>query len=813
MQIFFQDLRYGARLLLRNKSFTLIAILTLALGIGANTAIFSIVQTVLLKPLPYTNSKRIMAIGSVTENVSDTISYPDFVDLRGQTNAFEKMAVYSTRSYIVSSENEAVRLRGAIVTADLFSVLGVKAIYGQTFSAAADKAGGGRSIVLSYSLWEKRFKSDPGVVGKAATINGESFIVTGVMPQGFQFPIQAEPIELWANYAKDCDDNKKDSSCTQRGNQYLRVVGLLKPEIGLAQANAQLTSIASQLEKQYPNEHRNFIVQAIPLLQLFTGDVSASLWVLFAAVSFVLLIACANVANLLLSRNAYRMREIAVRTALGAGRWRVIRQLLTESLLLSFVGGLAAWGLAGFMIEGLIAITPNAIPRIAEARLDWRVLLFTFAIVVLTGIIVGLIPTLQLTRIELNSTLKEAGRGTFSVRAGARSLFVIAEVAMAVILLVGAGLLIQSFIRLTRVQPGFNSEHVLTMRIGLPDSVYSKAEQIADFYQRLMLNLGSLPGVASYSGVTPMPFTNSVIGVGFNIEGRPNNSGVNFPYESGVALVGTDYFQTMGLDIKQGRNFEARDLRTSQPVVIVNESFVKKYFPNENPLGKRINPSIQAESGPLPMRDIIGVVADYRSRNLQRPPAPELYLHIPQLPATNNFSLVLKTPTDAQSLTNLVRQEIAKMDRNVSVSQIKVFDEYINESVAAPRFNSLLLGVFAATALLLTAIGLYGVVAYSVTQRTQEIGIRMALGARTSDVLQMIVREGMKLVLIGLGFGLAGAFALTRLMESLLFGVRANDPLTFAAIAALLMIVAIIACWLPARKATKVDPMIALRCE
>ena len=813
MQTFFQDLRYGARLLLRNKSFSLIAILTLALGIGANTAIFSIVQTVLLQPLPFPNSERIMAIGSVTENASDTISYPDFTDLRGQSNAFGKMAVYSTRGYIISGADETVRMRGAIVTADLFSVLGVKALYGQTFSAEADKAGGGRSVVLSYSLWEKRFKSDQSVVGKAVTINAESYLVTGVMPPEFHFPIQAEPIELWANYAKDCEDNGKDSSCTQRGNQYLRAVGLLKPEISLTQAKTQLATIASQLQSQYPNDHKDFVVSAIPLLQLFTGDVSNSLWVLFAAVSFVLLIACANVANLLLSRNSSRTREIAVRTALGAGRWRMMRQLLTESLLLSLLGGIAAWGLAGFLIEALIAITPDAIPRIAEARLDWRVLLFTFAAVVLTGFIVGLIPALQATKLELHSTLKEAGRGTTGARGLARSAFVVAVVSLAVILLLGAGLLIQSFVRLTRVKPGFNSEHILTMRVALPDGIYAKPEQIAGFYQRLMSNLASLPGVASYSGVTPLPFSNSFINVGFNIEGRPNNSGRDAPYDAQVTLVGTDYFQTLGLALKQGRVFEPRDQRTAPQVVMVNEAFVKKFFPNENPIGKKINPTIQDEEGPLPMREIIGVVNDSHSRNLQQPPAPELYLHIPQLPAMNVFTLVLKTQAAPQTLTNLVRQEIAKLDRNVSVGQIRILDEYIQDSVAEPRFNSLLLGVFAATALLLTAIGLYGVVAYSVTQRTQEIGIRMALGARAADVLQLIVGQGMKLVLIGLGLGIAGAFALTRLMESLLYEVHANDPLTFTAIAAILLIVAVIACWLPARRATKVDPMIALRCE
>jgi putative ABC transport system permease protein len=815
MQTLWQDLRYGARMLLKQPGFTLIALATLALGIGANTAIFSVIYAVLLKPLPFPQQERIVAVGTTAPGADELsqLSYPDFLDYQTQSGAFERMAAYQLRGCTMTTEAGAMRLRGAIVTADLFAVLGAQPMLGRTFTPQEDKPGGGRIAVLSYASWQKRFNGDKSIVGRTVAISGESYTIAGVMPSGFQFPLQAEPVELWMNYAKDGEDNGANSSSTQRGNQYLNAVGLLKPNASVKEAETQLVAISTQLNQQYPNDHNSITMNVEPLLNQFTSDSREALWVIFAAVCFVLLIACANVANLLLARASHRQRELAVRAALGAGRARLLRQLLTESLLLASMGAIAGALLASFLIDALIAVTPDDIPRLAEARLDSRVLLFTSTIAVLTGVLMGLLPAWQASKTDLHVTLKEGGRSATGRRAVARSVMIVAEVALSVVLLVGAGLLLQSFARLMRVPSGFQSEHLMTMRVGLPDGIYATANQIAPAYERIVASLAGLPGVTAYSAVTPTPLTSSQIGVGFSVAGRPNSSGLEHPYETGLYLVGADYFQTMGIPLKQGRTYEARDNRQSQPVVMVNQAFVKKYFPDENPLGKRIDPTIQADNDPLPMREIIGVVADVRSKELSRAPEPEVYLHIAQMPATNNFTLLLRTSYDPQSLVNQVRQRLAGIDRNIALGQEKLFDEYLTDSVAAPRFNSLLLALFAAVALLLTAIGLYGVVAYSVTQRTQEIGIRLALGAQARQVLQLVIGQGLRLALFGLALGVAASLVLTRWLSSLLFNVSPTDALTFALVSVLLLVVALLACWIPARRATRVDPMMALRCE
>ncbi|MGH9834190.1 MAG: ABC transporter permease [Blastocatellia bacterium] len=812
MQTLWQDLRYGARMLVQNPGFTLVATLALALGIGANTAIFSVLNAVLLRPLPFAASERLVAVGSTqTTNraVFSTLSYPDFADFKSQSQVFERLAAYQSRGFTLMLEGGAIRLRGAVAEADLFPLLGVSPLYGRVLTPAEDKPGGGRAVILSHSLWQNRFSADPQVIGQTAPVNGESYVIVGVMPPGFAFPAQAEPVELWANFAANTEGSMSPSA--QRGNHYLDAVGRLKPGVRPEQAEAQLASLASQLERQYPNDNHGFSVRVTPLLERLTGESRRSLWVLFAAVGLLLLIACANVASLLLARALGRRREIALRAALGASRWRVIRQMLTESVLLALVGGGAGVLLAGFVTDALIALAPQNVPRLAEASLDGRVLLFTLAVATGAGIVMGMIPAWQASRLDLQSALKEGGRSLTGDRAAARSALLVAQVAIAVVLLIGAGLLIQSFTRLLRTNPGFDAEHLLTLRVGLPAGLYSGADQVAGFHQRLLAELESTPGVSAYSTVQPLPMAGNGIKVGFNIAGRPNQSGLDYPDETRLFLVGADYFRTLGVALRQGREYTARDGLYANQVAIVNEAFARRFFPDRNPLGQRINPTISADERPLPMREIIGVVADARSRNLSEAPEPEVYLHLPQCPATGSFTLLLRTRGDAQSLAGFVREAVSKLDRNVSLSQVRTFESYISATLAQPRFNSLLLGAFAGVALLLTAIGLYGVVAYSVSQRTPEIGVRMALGARGGDVFSLIVGQGLKLALLGVGLGLGGALALAQLMEKLLFGVSATDPLTFAGVALLLLGVASLACWIPARRAAKVDPMIALR--
>ncbi|MGH9753692.1 MAG: ABC transporter permease [Blastocatellia bacterium] len=813
-----QDLRYGSRMLVRYRAVTAIAVITLALGIGANTAIFSVINAVLHRPLPFASPDRLVAVGSTQTNDRSRfglLSYPDIADFQAQQSTFERMATYHTRGLALQSAGGIVRLESAVVTSDLLPVLGVNPLLGRAFRSEEDKAGGGRVVLLSHNLWRNRFDSDPNVVGRSLALNGQSFIVVGVMPADFQFPIQSEPVELWINFALENESTSGESQAAQRGNHYLSGIGRLKPGVTVEQAEAQLVTIAASLEKQYPNYNANFSARVRPLMENLTGVVRDSLLVIFAAVGCVLLIACANVANILLARAANRRREIALRAALGASRWRVVRQMLTESALLAMIGGAAGVMLAGFAMDVLIALNPADIPRIAESGLDSRVLLFTFATATLTGILMGLVPALQSSKLDLNTVLKDGGRGASggSLRFSARGALVIAEVAIAVTLLIGAGLLIQSFARLMRVNPGFNPDNLLTMRISFPDGLYTTPEQIAGFHDRLMTGLQSLPGVSAYSTVAPTPLSGSNFRVGFSVQGRPNPSGRQYPYDTRLMLVGSGYFGALGIPFRQGRDYTARDGLQSAQVALINEAFAKRHFPGENPIGKRIDPSIGVGDGAPPMREIIGVVADSRSRRLGAEPEPEVYLHIPQVPSTGSLTLILRAQTEPMSLVTAARQEIMKLDRNAPIYDIKPFNEYVSDSVAQPRFNSALLGVFAGVALLLTAIGLYGVIAYSITQRTQEIGIRMALGARAGDVLKLIIGQGMTLVLIGVALGLGGAFAVTRLMKSLLFDVDATDPLTFASVAALVVLIALLACYAPARRATKVDPMIALRTE
>ncbi|MBX3277593.1 MAG: ABC transporter permease [Acidobacteria bacterium] len=813
MQTLWQDLRYGARTFFKNPGFTLVAVLTLALGIGANTAIFSVINAVLLRPLPFTEPDRLVTVWSLNLEDGDSMSatWPDFADWRAQNQSFDKLAAFSSRDLTLTGYGEAARVRGAMTSSDLFPMLGVSPIIGRTFNADEERAGA-LAAILGHGLWQRRFNSDPGIVGQPITINGESFTVVGVMPASFEFPIQSERAELWISAGIDAGG--AGALQNQRGNHYIEVMGRLKPDATLAGAQAEMQSITERLAQQYPGTNTDFRARVVPYFERIIGDVDKALMILLGAVCCVLLIACANVANLLLARAATRGREMAVRAALGADRLRVVRQLLTESLLLALVGGLCGLLLAWWGTELLIASVPRGLPRASEAALDSTVLGFTLLVSMFTGLLFGLAPALHSSRTDLTTTLKDGGRNAGDGRSVGRmrSALIIAEVAVSFVLLVAAGLLINSFVRLSRVDPAFDPERILSFRINLPRTRYAQPEQVEGFYEQLLARVGALPGVTSASASSVLPLSGANSALGFAIEGAPAEPARPYPNSSNFRIVRPGYFQTMGIRLVAGRDFDARDQNRSTPVVIINESLARRYFPGENPLGKRINPSFGLDERGVLWREIIGVVKDVRHASLREESGAECYVAHTQAPA-NSIAIVARSAVDPKTLIAAVRSEVRTLDQDLPVYQVRTLEEMISASVAQPRFQTLLLGIFAAAALLLTAIGLYGVMAYSITQRTHEIGIRLALGAARGDVLRLVVGQGMKLAGAGLILGCAAGFGAAQFITSMLFGVSAYDPITFGGIAVLLACVAFAACYVPARRAMNVDPMIALRYE
>src|SRR5262245_4178853 len=816
MQTLWQDLRYGARMLLKKPGFTLIAVITLALGIGANTAIFSVVNAVLLRPLPYAEPERMVALWESNKQRSvdrNAISYPNFFDWRAQSKSFERMASYYTNNMALTGVAAPVNLRSAVVSPDLFATLGVRPQLGRWFVGEEEKPGI-RAAIISHGLWERQFGGDPNVIGRAMTLNGKQFNVVGVMPAGFQFPIEAEPVEVWVTSSIDGEktDPNEPAQNEQRGAHFLQAVGRLNPGVTLERAQAEMNVIGANLEKQYPDSNTRRGVSLIPYHNDLVHDYSEALWLILGAVGCVLLIACANVANLLLARATARYKEIAVRAALGANRRRVIRQLLTESLLLGLGGGLLGLLLAWWGTAALIRLIPEDVPRLAEINIDRWVFGFTLLISLVTGVVFGLAPALQASKVELTEAMKEGSRG---VGAGAgrgrlRGALVVAEIAIALVVLIGAGLLLQTFRRLQQVDLGFDIHNILTAAVELPDARYPKPEQAAAFYQTLLDRVKALPGVEAVSAIVPQPLSGDSMMISFDIEGRNIPKGER--PSSHFRSISLHYFSVMKIPLLAGRAFTERDDAHSPGVVIVNETFAKRHFPNESPIGKHVKPGIALEGEPV-WREIVGVVKDVKHRqSLGRDYEPEYYLPHAQMPI-NSMNLVVRATNDPRSLAGGIQREVQSLDRDIPVFRIKTLEQYLGVAVAQPKFNALLLSLFAGLALLLTAIGLYGVMAYSVVQRAQEIGIRIALGAQTGDVLRMVLRQGLKFTGLGLGIGVATAYALTRYMQSLLFGVSAADPLTFAAIALLLIAVALVACWMPARRATKVDPMVALRTE
>ncbi len=820
-----QDVRYAVRMLFKNKGFTAVAIIALALGIGANTAIFSVVNAVLLRPLPYPEPDGLMIVRetNLSRGLTDAgISLPDFREWRNRNHTFEKMAAFSTGNYNISGNEEAERVVGTVVSADLLPLLGVRPAQGRAFLQDEEQFGKHRVVIVSDGLWQRRFGAQAKLVDQTIKLNDEAFAVVGVMPRGFQFPDQTSA--LWVPLALP-----DKSPYNTRGNYWLQVVARLKAGVTLAQAQAETDSVHRQLEQEV-KETAGYGEKLISLQEAIVGDVQTPLLVLLGAVGFVLLIACANVANLSLARASARQKEIAIRTALGAGRQRLVRQLLTESLMLGLAGGALGLLLALWGVDLLISLAPD-LPRLTEISVDNRVLIFTLALALLTSVIFGLVPALQASKSDLNESLKEGSRGTAgSTRRGqrARSALVVAEIALSLVLLVSAGLMVNSLLRLQRVSPGFRTQNILTMQLSLPKAKYpnDRPELAAGFYRQLIERVRALPGVQSVGVSTSLPFTDSSWGKLFTIEDRPAPKSIQEVPNVQYSQLSPDYLNTLGIPLAKGRYLSERDTRDTLPVAVINETMARRYFPNEDPIGKRLYlgpPEQLIPPGILPPNyhfirwTIVGIIGDVKKRGLGKSIEPEIYT-LPEQSLTNDtpareMYLAVRTNTEPASLTSAVRSQIQALDKEQPIAEVATMEKLLSDSLSQARFSTLLLAIFAITALMLAAVGVYGVMSYTVTQRTHEIGIRMALGAQDRDVMKLIVRQGMILAVIGVAIGLAASLLLTRLIKSLLFGVAATDPATFTAITLLLACVALLACYVPARRATKVDPMIALRHE
>jgi putative ABC transport system permease protein len=800
MQTLWQDMRYGARMLRKQPGFTLIAVLTLALGIGANTAIFSVVNSVLLRPLPYEAPDRLVYVWDSNPTAGFprfASSPPNFADWRQEQQSFEYLAAFLGWSFNLTGRGEPERLLGARISAEMFPLLGVKPLLGRTFLPEEDKAGKNRVALLSQALWRRRFGEDRNAIGQSITLNGESYTIVGVIPPDFRVPSQSE---LWIPGGFD--------DLTRRGNHMLGVIGRLKPGVTLAQAQTDMQTIASRLEQQYPDTNKGWGVRLDPLFDVVVGDVRLALWVLLAAVGFVLLIGCVNVANLLLARAVTRQREVAIRVALGAGRWRIVRQMLTESVLLALAGGVLGLLLSAWGVEMLTSLSAGRIPRVEEIGLDHSALGFTLLVSLLTGLFFGLAPALQSSKPDLNESLKESGKGGEMVRRGnrARSLLVVVEIAMSLALLIGAGLLFKSFLRLQHVKLGFQPENLMTAQISLPPAKYADRQQRNSFFQNLLQQISAAPGVQSAGVVDPLPLAGDTTWE-FFIEGGPllpNGRGQNTNFRRCTP----DYFRAMSIPLLRGRLFTERDTPESEQVVIINETLQRRFFPNADPLGKRI--AFDGANGPW--HTIVGVVGDVRHFGIEQEAGLELYRPFAQTP-TRFVTLVVKSSLDPGVVVASVRREVSSLDSEQPIHSIRPMTEIVARDIAPERFNLTLLAVFAAVALLLAVIGVYGVMSYAVTQRTREIGLRVALGAQARDMFKLVVVQAMWLVLAGVASGVGVALTLTRLMKKLLFEVEANDPLTFTALSLSLTVVALLASWIPARRATKVDPMIALRCD
>jgi len=800
-----RDVRTGVRALVHSPVFTVVIVLSFALGIGANTAIFSVVNGLLLRSLPYPESEQIVDVWHTPPQQSFpgldkfSVSPANYLDWKAQSTAFEQMAVYTDMGLSLSTSNDPLPLIGGAVSSDFFSVLRSNAMQGRTFTRDEEQPGRNQVVVIGHRLWQRAFGANPNIIGQTLTLNSRSFTVVGIMPAGFEFPRKAE---LWVPLAWDDNDRQ-----TRSMHDYL-VIARLKQNVSLKQAQAEMTTISSRLEQQYPKENTGWGAVVIPLRQDLVGDIRLALLVLFGAVGFVLLIACANVANLMLARGANRQKEIAVRIALGAGRARLVRQLLTESVLLAVSGGLLGLLLAVWGIKMLVQL--GSLPNSGDIGIDAWALGFTLLVSFGAGIIIGIVPALQFTRTSISETLKQgSGRtGGSPIKQHTRKALVISEVALSLVLLIGAGLMIRSFWKLQNVNPGFDSSNALTMSLVLSPIRYSEPHQRLAFVDRAMEQIRAVPGVVSVGTTTKVPLAGGGSTQPFSIEGRPTGAIAEQPMAQ-TRYISSDYFRAIGIPLRQGRFFSDYDRDKSVPVLIISEAMARRFWPGESPIGKRLTPSFHSEQG---AREIVGVVGDVKTSGLDVDAAAMMYLPFKQA-ALPFMSFVVRTSSTPESLVQPVSKAIYSIDKEQALTDVQTMEQVLRKSLSDRRFNMTLLLTFAGVALMLAAVGVYGVMNYTVTLRRRELGIRMALGAETTDVLRLVLGQGLMLTLMGVGAGLISAYALTRLMASLLYGVTATDYLTFVSVSAVLIAVGLVASYVPARRATKVNPTIALRAE
>ncbi|HEX8140373.1 MAG TPA: ABC transporter permease [Pyrinomonadaceae bacterium] len=814
MWTLWQDLRYGVRVLLKRPAFSLVAVLMLALGIGANAAVFSVVNAVVLRPFPYDEADRLVMIWETQPSQGLPFMFaspPNYADWREQNHSFEELAAFTPRDFFLARGEEPVRVSGAQISASLLPLLRISPMLGRAFTPEEDRPGGPLAVLLSQKLWQSRFGADPSVVGQSVTIDNQSYRVVGVMPQGFKFPppialegnTPTQQAELWTPFATDM-------KAGQRGGHFMTVIARLKPGVTIESASADLSTISSRLEQAYPETNAGWAITLTPFEQQVLGRVRPVLLTLLIAVGFVLLIACVNIANLLLAQGAGRQKEMAVRAALGAGRGRLVRQMLTESLMLACLGGAAGLILATWGVDLLLSLAPGDIPRLEEVGIDLRVLGFACAVTFLTGLLFGLLPALGASSPNLLRWLKESGQATGQAPSNRllQNSMVVIEVALSLVLLISAGLLARSFLRLQAVDPGFQPARTVTMRVTLPRVKYTERAQRAAAFAEMEKRLSATPGIEAAGFALEAPLAGDQQGTEILIEGEPKPA-EGEEHHAGFTFVTPGFFRAMGIPLLRGRAFTERDTADSPPVVVVNEALARRYFPGTDPVGKRLIVGFNNEVA----REVVGVVGAVRQDALSEEARPAVYTPVQQVPWSRTMTLMVRSSLQPSAALAAAREQLRAVERDAPIYDVKTMNEIVAESVARPKFSALLVSIFACVALILASIGLYGVVSYSVAQRTREIGIRMALGAQRGDVLKMVLGGGLKLILTGLLIGVAASFALTRLMRSLLFDVTTTDPLTYLGVSALLAIAALLACYLPARRATKVDPMEALRYE